>query len=160
MNFLVKTFSVVATVAVASLMGMGINTFSHQKDAVAATNTLTGSCGGAVNFGRKGVTPEDGNIVNSFFRFDFQGTTAVAEFSMTSRQINNPLYDKGFKTEDKKQVTFAVSAGSLTGSHKLTPTILPPITTFPEMYVMSVNGGTTYLIQVVDDDITGICQSF
>jgi hypothetical protein len=158
MNFLVKTLSVVATIAAATVMAMGINTFTHQKEAVASTSTLNGTCGGAINFGRKGKTPDDGDSVNAFFRFNFQQSTAVGEFSITSRKINDQAYDKGFKTKDKVQVTFAITGGSLTDSYRLTPTIVPQGEDYPSMYIMPVNGGTTFLVQVIDDDITGICQ--
>lgn len=156
MKFMVKPLSVVATVSAAFLLAMGINTFTHHKEAVASTITLTGTCGGAINFGRKGKTPDDGNTVNAFFRFNFQQNIAVAEFSMTARKIDDLNYDKGFKTLDRQEVTFAISPGSLTDSYLLTPSNF--LQEFPSMLVMPVNGGSTYLIQVINDDILGICQ--
>jgi len=163
-KLLVKPLSVVATVSAAALLTMGINTFTHQNEAVASTaNTLTGSCGGVFGFqkkGKQGAFTGNNETVNILFHADFEGIGKGITIVFTHRDTVTQN-GSGFKTINDREIKFPITdisphphlPGAFKVSYTNTEENKSQIANFKP-----VNGGTTFLIQVADDDITGICQ--
>ena len=124
-------------------------TYSKPTKAVGAS-APTGACGGAFSFSRKGRTVGDGYGVNALAYINFD--TRSIELQTTSRD-ETPGPGKGYKTEPLKTTGFAIAQGSITGSYLITP-----VGDVPKFNLLPVNAGTTFLVQVVDDDIVGMCQ--
>jgi len=166
MKFLLKSLSVVATVSAGALLAMGVNTFSHQNVAVAsAANTLTGSCGGVFSFQKKGrseVFDQDNEPLNALFHVDFDGADPAIYVVFTQRDTSDDQR-AGYKTTKEGEAKFAITSivphAHLPGAFKVTYLN----NSFGKSFAQSanfkpVNGGTTFLVQIVSDDITGLCQ--
>ena len=124
-------------------------TYSKPTKAVGAT-APTGACGGAFSFSRKGRTVPDGYGVTALAYINFD--TRTIELQTTARD-ETPGPGKGYKTEALKTTTFTIAQGSMTGSYLITP-----VADAPKFNLLPVNGGNTFLVQVIDDDTVGMCQ--
>jgi hypothetical protein len=142
-----KTKLAIALLAIAVIL-IGV-TISRPSKAVTAQ--LTGSCGGAINFGRKGKTWSDGKFVNSLLLINFDNNTL--QISGTSFDSTMP---KGYASQPVFTVNFSLSNGPVTGSHTLSDTASP--NQISDFHLLPVNDGKSILIQVKDDDVVGVCQ--
>ena len=140
----------ISSFVVVCALGAGLSTLSTKSVAVSSIPTLTGSCGIAMYFARKGMTQTDGNALNGMgiINFDTQKITGT----INSFDSSQP------KLAKLSAITwdFNISAGVLVGSALITD----KVTTSgkPSFQILPVNGSNTYLIQFVDDDTVGVCQ--
>lgn len=117
------------------------------------------------NFQKKGravVFDQDNEPLNALFHVDFNGADPAIYVVFTQRDTSDDQR-AGYKTtnegEAKFPITSIVKHAHLPGAFKITYTN----NSFGKSFSQSanfkpVNGGTTYLVQVVNDDITGLCQ--
>lgn len=140
-----KLVTLLLAIAVA-LIGITISRTSK-----ATTTQLTGSCGGAINFSRKGKAWTDGTFVNSLLLINFDNSTL---------QISGTAFDstmpKGYASQPAISVIFRLSTGPVTGSVTLSDTASPR--QISDFHLLPVNDGKSILIQVKDDDVVGVCQ--
>ena len=121
------------------------------KNSKATTDQFSGSCAGALNFARKGKVWSDGKSVNALIVVNFETNT----FEMSSTQFESSM-PKGYATQTVVTTTFKLSVGPVQGSYQLTDVALPA--KIPVMYLLPVNDGRSFLLQVKDDDVVGVCQ--
>ena len=139
----------ITSLAVACAIGAGLTLFATKSNAVAAAPTLSGSCGIAMYFTRKGrpITdsdPLDGLGVINFDTQKIDGTLNVYDTNKPKKAMLVPI-----------SWDFDVSAGMLAGSALITDRANSGK---PSFQVLPVNGSNTFLIQFVDDDTVGVCQ--
>lgn len=144
-----NTLTKLLTIALAFVVILIGTTISRASKAT--TTQLTGSCGGAINFGRKGKTWSDGKFVNSLLLVNFD--TNTLEVSGTSFDSTMP---KGYASHPAFTVNFRLSTGPVTGSFTLIDTGSP--SQISDFHLLPVNDGKSILIQVKDDDVVGVCQ--
>jgi len=140
----------ISSLALACALGAGLTTLSTKSVAVSSIPTLSGSCGIAMYFARKGITQFDTNAVNGMgiINFDTQKITGT---------IN--LFDSTQPKKAKLEAIswdFNVSAGLLSGTALITDKVAN--SGKPAFQILPVNGSNTYLVQFVDDDTVGVCQ--
>lgn len=125
--------------------------FTVTRQSKANTSTLTGSCGGAINYGRKGKLWANGLAVNSLILINFDTNS----FELSTNEVDNSM-PKGYALQVTEKTTFKLIPGPISGSYTIvdigSPTILPNIN------LLAVNEGKSILLQVKNDDIVGVCQ--
>jgi hypothetical protein len=139
----------ISSLAIACVAGIGLSTLSTKSVAVGATPTLSGSCGIAMYFARKGVPQFDTNALNGMGVINF-------DTKKVSGTIN--VFDSTKPQKARLETIswdFDVSAGMVEGSALITDRANSGK---PTVQVLPVNGGNTFLIQFVDDDTVGVCQ--
>jgi hypothetical protein len=136
----------IALALIAILLGTTATSTSKATSA-----QLTGSCGGAINFARKGKVWSDGVSVNGLIQVNFD--TNSIEVAANAFDSSMP---KGYKSTNPFSATFTLSAGPTSGSFTLTDTVSP--SRIPVMHLLPVNDGKSILVQVKDDDTVGVCQ--
>lgn len=144
-----NTLTKLLTIALAFVVILIGTTISRASKAT--TTQLTGSCGGAINFARKGKVWSDGVSVNGLIQLNFDNNTA--EIAANAFDSSMP---KGYVSNTPFSVTFTLSAGPTSGSVTLTDTASP--NRIPVMHLLPVNDGKSILVQVKDDDTVGVCQ--
>lgn len=123
----------------------------YSKVSKATTNQFSGSCAGALNFTRKGKIWANGKSVNGLIVINFD--SAVFELSPTDVDSSMP---KGYATQAVVTTTFSLSTGPVSGSYQLTDNASPAL--IPIIYLLPVNDRKSFLLQVKDDDVVGVCQ--
>ena len=122
----------------------------------ASTGTLTGSCGMIVNISHWGVPVHygqtDGSSNNLLMLINFDAGTITGYATSVSFGANSSDDPSYTTSRDPGNITFTQSSDSVTGLYKLTPTDL---TQLPELKVLPVNNGNTYLIIAGGTNRTG-----
>jgi hypothetical protein len=144
-----QTFTKIFTIALAFIVILIGTTATRTSKATSAQ--LTGSCGGAINFARKGKVWSDGISVNALIQLNFDNNTA--EIASNAFDSSMP---KGYISNTPFSATFTLSAGPTSGSVTLRDTASP--NRIPVMHLLPVNDGKSILVQVKDDDTVGVCQ--
>lgn len=123
----------------------------YSKVSKATTSQFSGSCAGALNFTRKGKVWVNGKSVNALIVVNFDNSL----FEMSTTEFNTVM-PKGYETQPVVSTTFSLSAGPVSGSYQLTDNASPAL--LPIIYLLPVNEGKSFLLQVKDDDVVGVCQ--
>ena len=140
----------ISSIVLACALGAGLTTLSTKSVAVGSIPTLSGSCGIAMYFARKGITQTDGNALDGMGVINFD--TKKITGTINSFDSTQP---KKAKLESISW-DFDVSAGLLEGSALITDKVAN--SGKPSFQILPVNGSNTYLVQFVDDDTVGVCQ--
>lgn len=125
------------------------------KPLKAATGNPVGSCGGLIDISYKNVTPTSGASygANVLMLVDFDTLTINARANVTTHPAGN--WKSTTASNSIGPVSFTLTAGPFANSHIITPVNGSGI---PAFVVLSVNGGSTFLLKAENDRGTGVCQ--
>ncbi len=148
-----KLLSTAVASVIATVLTVGAMTYSKPTKAVAAS-APSGACGGTFSFARKGKPRNsDGDGVNALAYFNFDTKSMEIQITYTGDNFSaNRTYITS-TSADVIRTTFTLVAGEVTGSWQIVP-----VANIPRVNLLPVNGGNTFLMQAVNDDIVGMCQ--
>jgi hypothetical protein len=143
------------------LVASGIMTYGFKSQIVkAASTTPTGQCGAIMNITPQNISPVAANQSygsSALMYVDFTALKITARATVASFPSNytTPSTTSGFPTYVTNTVTtaFTLTAGPVPNTYVLTPA-----SGIPVFSVISVNGGSTFLLQAENDRGSGVCQ--
>jgi len=160
MNDILKNKIAISIFAGCSLIALSIQNIKPSK---AATAAPSGACGAVMDISHRNVAPVAagagyGSNVMMYIDFDnrkISANSSVATFKAPRGDNTND--STTFPTYTQNQflnIPIVVTAGPVTNTW-----IITPASSMPPFFVISVNGGNTYLMQSGDGRGTGVCQS-
>jgi hypothetical protein len=152
-------------IAVSIFMGCSLIALSIQniKTSKAASSAPSGACGAIMDISHKNVAPVAagagyGSNVLLYIDFTQNKISANATVANFKARLSDGTHDSStFPTYAMNQflnINMTVTAGPIANTW-----IITPASNLPSIIAISVNGGSTYLLQSGDGRGTGVCQS-